>query len=483
MLVSPAAASGRLGPHLEKALAATGAAGPFLVWVRLADRPTRQPTPNLVTPRSLQRRAKVLPASRLLGPADLPLDEPSVSLVAERVERLRHRSKWFNAVSALATRSQIEALQSLSCVRSIELVGRWGRRASAPQPVQSSPVPKAPPPGTTALDYGPSVGQLQQINVPAVHDRGLHGEGVLIGHFDDGYRLLSHQALTNLNIVATRDFVDPGIDPAPPVSSPSFFGAHGIATLSALAGYAPGQLVGPAYGADFLLARTEDDGSETPLEEDNWVAAIEWADSLGVDIVSSSVGYDSYNPPYQSWTWEDMDGNTTVITQAADMAVERGIVVFNAAGNSGLNPAHNTLVAPADGDSVITVGGVESNGNRYTSSSVGPTASTPPRVKPDVMAQGALVYAASSDGPAVYGPATGTSLACPLAAGVGALLLQAQPNATPMQIREALRMTASRATTPDNLYGWGIIDAEAALDYLTTAVRATSWTTLKGRYR
>ena len=211
---------------------------------------------------------------------------------------------------------------------------------------------------------------------------------------------------------------------------------------------------------------------------------MEWADSIGVDVVSSSVAYLDFDPGHVSLTWQDMDGDTAVITRAADLAAGRGIVVVNSAGNGGQGiVGQNTLMAPADGDSVITVGGTWPDGSRYTTSSVGPTTDVPPRIKPDVMAQGATVTCADPSGPAVYGVGTGTSFACPLAAGVVALLLQAQPAATPMQIATALRATASRAASPNNLNGWGVVNAPAALAYLNVAVRPASWSALKKAYR
>ena len=143
----------------------------------------------------------------------------------------------------------------------------------------------------------------------------------------------------------------------------------------------------------------------------------------------------------------------------------------------------NTLVAPADGDSVVTVGGVGSSGVRYPTSSVGPTANQPPRIKPDVMAQGGAVYIAGTGSTTEFGYNAGTSFACPLAAGVAVLLLSQHPTATPMQIRDALRTTATNAAQPNNFYGWGVVDATAALDRLETAVHSTSWSSLKGAYR
>jgi subtilisin family serine protease len=304
------------------------------------------------------------------------------------------------------------------------------------------------------------------MRVPDLHAQGITGQNILVGHFDNGYRLLSHQVFATTQIVAAHDFVDGDADPAPPTGAPAGWGAHGIATLSVLGGFRAGELIGAAYGASYVIARTENDGSETPLEEDNWVAAIEWADSLGIDVASTSLGYLDYDAPFQSWTWEDMTGDRTVITRAADRAAALGIVVLNSAGNEGFDPSHNTLIAPADGDSVITIGAVDPTRVRTSFSSVGPTTDVPARIKPDVMAQGRTVHVAGTSDPTVYGFSSGTSFSCPLAAGVATLLLSAHPNATPMQIRDALRLTASQASSPDNLMGWGIIDAVAALGWL-----------------
>jgi hypothetical protein len=246
--------------------------------------------------------------------------------------------------------------------------------------------------------------------------------------------------------------------------------------LSTIGGYKPGQLIGPAFGASFILARTENDSSETPFEEDNWVVAIEWADSIGVDVTSTSLGYLTYDAPYTSWTWQNMNGDTTLITRAADWAVSRGIVVVNSAGNEGSNASHNTLIAPADGDSVLAVGAVTSTGTRSSFSSVGPTTSVPARIKPDVMAMGSSVRVASSTITTGYTTASGTSFSCPLAAGVAALVVHARPNATPMQIMNSMRSTASRAATPDNQYGWGILDALAAINDIPLPIQLMYFT-------
>ena len=247
-------------------------------------------------------------------------------------------------------------------------------------------------------------------------------------------------------------------------------GYHGTFTLSAIGGYYPGHFIGPAYSANYILAKTENTDSETPIEEDNWVAALEWADSIGVDVTSTSLGYNDFDPQGDGGpdlTWQDMNGNTAIITIAADLAVKKGILVFNSAGNEGFNADHNTIIAPADGDSVIAVGAVDSKGIRASFSSVGNTADG--RTKPDIMAMGVGVACAWNKDDNSTAFVDGTSLSCPLAAGAGAIILSANPNLTPMQIREALRMTASNNSSPDREMGWGIIDVIKAMNYLQIA--------------
>jgi hypothetical protein len=475
---APRSAASRIDPRLLPSIAALPAGDRLAVWVVFTDKGVHEvhkpaPPRDLVAPRSLERRRKVRAENTLLDAADLPLDEAYVAAVTATGARLRQRSRWLNRLSVEATAAQIRAVAALPCVQEVEPLVRFRRRAGSnlpPEldaPAEVDRTPRASTSGT--IDYGPSFDQLQQIGITTLHGEGLTGQNVLIGHFDNGYRLLGHESLAAMSIVAAHDFVDGDADPAPPAGAPANWGAHGIVTLSVLAGYTPGELIGAAYGSSYVLARTEDDGSETPLEEDNWVAAIEWADSLGIDVASTSLGYLTYDSPYPSWTWENMDGESTAITRAADLAVARGIVVVNAAGNEGFDANHNTLLAPADGDSVIAVGAADSVGVRVSFSSVGPTTDVPARIKPDIAARGVLVRCARSTSTTAYGRSSGTSLACPLAAGVAALLVGASPTATPMQIRDAMRLTAHHAGSPDNLLGWGVVDAVAALTYLNAS--------------
>jgi subtilisin family serine protease len=311
------------------------------------------------------------------------------------------------------------------------------------------------------IDYGSSFGQLEQINVPAIHDRGLHGEGVLIAVFDTGFRNLRHEVFRRLRILDRRDFVNG--DRNVGNNRDRGDGDHGTRVLSVLGGFAEGELVGPAYGATFLLAKTEDTESETPVEEDNWAAAAEWAEARGADVISSSLGYLDFDSPFPDYSFEDMDGATAVTTIVAQMAAERGVVVVVSAGNQGFDSAHNTLGAPADGELVLSIGAVDSFGARADFSSVGRTADG--RIKPDVMAQGVLVRTADPRTRDRYTLSDGTSFSCPLAAGVAALVLQAHPDWSVDRVRRAMRSTADGATHPDRLMGWGVLDALKAVTF------------------
>ncbi len=423
---------------------------------------------TLLSDRAIHRRMKVRTSDQIIDEQDLPLEQSYVQSVAKKVITLRHELKWFNAVSVIATKPQIEELRKLPFVKEVELIGRWKIHQDLEKETPVNEIYKEESAlKTTSLDYGSSITQLKQINVPAVHNRGIYGQGVVIGVFDNGVRLLTHQAFSSMNIIAQHDFVDHKVSVVPNNTSTAF-GSHGVNTLSTIGGYQPGQLIGPAFKASFILARTENDSSETPVEEDNWASAIQWADSIGVDVTSTSLGYLDFDPQGAGGpdlTWQDMDGNTALITRAADRASELGIVVVNAAGNDGPNVSHNTLGAPADGKNVITAGAVDSFSVVASFSSVGPTTDVPARIKPDVMAMGVAVKVASSTSTTGYSRVSGTSFACPLSAGVAALVLCANPTLTPTQIRDAMRQTANNSASPNNTYGWGVLNADSAIRY------------------
>jgi subtilisin family serine protease len=258
--------------------------------------------------------------------------------------------------------------------------------------------------------------------------------------------------LTEGRLIESRDFT----------GQPDDNHRHGRSVLSIAAGFDEGQLIGPAYGAEVLHARTEYDSTETNQEEDNLVAALEWMESEGVDVVNISLGYTTFDAGEESYTYDDMDGNTAVTTIAADLAVGLGVVVVTSAGNAaGCGSPNNCwfyVGAPADADSVITVGAVDGTGGKAGFSSFGPTADG--RIKPDVSAMGQGTYHYGSGG--TYGTGNGTSFSSPIVAGVVAQMLQANPALTPIEVRDILRQTAANAANPNNATGWGIIDADAA---------------------
>ncbi|HRX52541.1 MAG TPA: S8 family serine peptidase, partial [Candidatus Krumholzibacteria bacterium] len=257
-------------------------------------------------------------------------------------------------------------------------------------------------------------------------------------------------------VVDAYDFLndDAVVDNEP--DDPATAHNHGTATWSNVGAHRPGVLVGPAYGADFALAKTEDVAGEYPQEEDFWVAGLEWLEGLGVDVVNSSLGYSNW------YVFADLDGNTAVTTRAADHAAALGVVVVNSAGNARAN-SWGHIIVPSDGDSVIAVGAVDADGVVTYFSSPGPTADG--RIKPDVSARGLQNSTAGAGSDDAYSSASGTSLAAPLVTGVAALILERQPGLTPLQVREALRATADHALLPNNDIGWGLIDAHAAVHY------------------
>ena len=441
---TPAAQTSVLSSWLQTTLRQARADERQLVWVYFRDKGAAAAGRFLTT----------------IARENLPVERTYVARLAGQVTRIRHESRWLNAVSAEATGAQINTLSSLPFVAHVDLVKRYRRpRGEVYERLDARAAPPRARPrafAETSLEYGTSQEQLAQLRVPELHERGLNGRGVVVAVFDTGFPNLEHEAFGSMTILAEHDFVA-GRDTVRGSTD-----NHGTATLSTLGGRRDGELFGPAYGATFLLAITEDVRSETPIEEDNWAAAAEWAHSLGANVISSSLGYLEFDFPHTSYTDRDMDGQTAITTRVAAMAAERGVVVVNSAGNGGFRADRNTLGAPADGVRVLAIGAVESDGARAGFSSVGPTADG--RIKPDVSARGVRVKVASANGPASYSLASGTSFSCPLVAGVVALLLQARPAYTVDDVIAALRSTASQAARADNLLGWGIVDAVRAVD-------------------
>ncbi|MGE0455205.1 MAG: S8 family serine peptidase [Vicinamibacteria bacterium] len=452
----------RLTPRLLARLDEASGGEPILAWVYFADHgPATSRGPlAAVSPRALARRALrgepgTVAAERGPSPAYLAAVEASGA-------RPRHLSRWLNAVSVEAGEPALRALASLPFVARVDVLRSFARAPEPPgRPLREDAArarARARRQAGGAIDYGGALPQLELIGVPALHDRGLTGAGVVVAVLDSGFDNLAHEALAPLRVAAAWDFVNG--DPDVGDGTDRGDGSHGTATLSALAGDRPGELVGPAFGASFLLAKTEDSTREAPIEEDHWAAAIEWAEAQGADVVSSSLGYLTFDPGFPSYLPSDLNGAVAVTTLAAEAAAERGLLVVSSAGNGGWAADRNTLNAPADGPRVLAVGAVDMSGARAGFSSVGPTADG--RIKPDLAAPGVGVKVASSTGPAEYRQANGTSFSCPLTAGAAALLVEENPGRTLAELLRALRETARGPRPPDVLLGYGILDAAAA---------------------
>jgi subtilisin family serine protease len=448
------------------ATAAALVAAPTPVWVYLGDKPDghggRLPWTGP-------------PQAQSVTASDLAVDADYVARVAAVSGPVRTVSRWLNAVSVEADLQAQETLRRLPFVTRVEPVGR---RAPAP-PVAPLPVPSLPaavgPAGKAGslspVDYGVAAPQLQQVHVDGLHQLGYEGQGIRIAILDDGFHT-RHRCFGQLRVVASRDFINRDDDVMDQTQQPvtgdetrTDQNLHGAQVLSLLAGDDAGRFYGVAPRAEYLLAKTEISATELPSEEDRWVAGLEWADSLGAQVVNSSLGYNLWDDG-TGYTLAQMDGATAVTTVAAEIAVARGLVVVVAAGNEGGN-SWGRVTAPADGPGVISVGAVDipSPGLRQPllayNSSRGPTADG--RIKPDVVAPGQGVVVADIRG-GDYQRGSGTSFASPLAAGVCALLLQAHPDWTPRQVQAALRRTALDLgpAGPDTAYGWGQVDALAA---------------------
>ena len=401
--------------------------------------------------KTINRRKKNMLPGNICNFRDLPLNKQYIETISPFLTKNRRESRWLNALSAEVSSQNIRRIAEFPFVNKIDLVLKLKKNYPNTQSTINQSLNKSK---DNKFNYGASYKQNELINIPAAHNLNYTGSGILICMADAGFNNLSHPVFANLNIVATYDFVnnDENVGDEDDLGS----GSHGTKTLSIIAGFDEGQLIGPAFGAKYILVKTENTESETPVEEDNWIAAVEWAEyNYGPDIVSTSLGYLDW---YEA---NDMDGNTAAITRAADIAAGYGILIVNSAGNSGNGTT--TISAPADGDSVLTVGAVDSLRFRTSFSAVGPTADS--RIKPDVMAMGAGVTTALPNDNG-YTAGGGTSYSCPITAGGAALLMEMFPEASNMQIFEALKMSADKSEQPDNYYGWGIIDIIAAANYL-----------------
>ena len=433
-------------------------------WVYFTDKPgvtnaLANPT-SILTQKAIDRKTNHGVA---IDERDVPVNESYITQVKNETGiTVKAKSKWFNCIHVLGTQTDIDNLLNLSFVdeivyadKSLNVAGRPSAEANTERTVEKFE-------SLVAYNYGNSENQASMINIDKLHELDYTGEGVTVAVLDGGFTnvntMSAFQRLRdNGDLLNGYDFVDRNADVYAYTGS-----SHGTNVLSDMAGYVDGQFVGTAPDASYYLFRTEDAATETPVEESYWVEAAERADSLGVDVVNTSLGYNEFDDSRYDYTTADMDGNTTFITKGSNIAVEKGLLIVNSAGNSG-NRAWGIITAPGDGNG-FTIGAVDASGNYAAFSSRGRTPNIP--VKPDVVAQGADVFVISSDGGITT--SNGTSFSSPIIAGSMACLVQAFPNKTNLELMQLVRESASIYMNPTIQLGYGIPNFEAVFQTLLT---------------
>lgn len=392
---------------------------------------------------------------------DAPISPVYEEDLFRRGFKIEQRSRWLNAVTAWLSEDDVRQIAPLPYVREIRPVAHIFPDIQPLIPV-SPVIPERVSSNCPSSRFGPSCTQLDVVNAIPPIERDINGRGVILGFIDNKFSAnsaapFSHRSLRHIlddgRLGEFRDFTN--MDSS---QICSYSSSHGMAVASIAVGYHEGILIGPGYGATIYAAATECSSYERNIEEDNFVAAVEWMEARGVDVITASLGYLGFDDGQRSYTRHDLDGNTGLTTIAMDAAASRGVIPINSAGNSGFR-GPQTITMPADGHSVIAVGGIWPDGQIFDRSSRGPTADG--RIKPDVTAQGVAVdFASGMDG---YERMSGTSLAAPMVAGIVAQILQVNRHLKPRDVWNLLTSTASRSNAPNNDYGWGIVNADAAI--------------------
>ena len=436
-----------------------------IYWVQFTDKnnsPYSIDNPEAyLSSRALQRRANLGIA---IDEYDIPVNPQYLQAVAECGVQLLNPSKWLNGVSVYATNAAaidaVNALPFVSAVRNCpndpkaqEMKERW--LADEMKPVAASRAMYG--------YYGGAESQVKQLKVNVLHEQGFDGTGVVVAVLDGGfYGTDDHPCFDNMRaegrFLGVREFVYG-------VSTVYSQSTHGTSCLSTMAAYVPNTMVGTAPKASYYIIHTEDGAAENIVEEYNWVSGAEYADSLGVDVCSTSLGYNGFDMPQWDHPFAHFDGHTAPMTIGAEIAASRGMICINAAGNNGGGTC--TLGIPGDAEHILTIGAVNGNGNRADFSSVGPTYDG--RIKPDVMAMGEGSYVALgySAWEGEYYNGNGTSFATPILAGAVACLRQARPYASVQAICDAIRQCSDRVDNPDSYYGYGIPDFSQAMELLS----------------
>lgn len=432
---------------------------------------------EFLTQKSIDRRLR---QHINLNSEDLPINPAYKSAITALGIKVRLDLKWFNSLVIQTTANKIPQVTALNFVESVLSLGPIPSNLQATvKPFFKTESTTNPyfKNATTATDYGQAKAQIEQVGGQLLHGMGFKGQGMTIAVLDAGFSNLYTLAIfdsirINGRIKGVHDFT------YMPNFLTSLDETHGTEVLSTMAGWLNNVQIGTAPNADFYLLRTEDNTSETPVEEYNWAAGAAYADSVGADIITSSLGYYVFDAAYSAFshTYNDLNGRTTIVTRAAAKAANRGILVVNAAGNEG-STSWQHIIAPADADTLLAIGAVNTSGVAAAFTSLGP--SFDGRVKPDIAACGwGTTIANPVNNSLITG--NGTSFATPLTAGLCACLWQGNPNAKNTDIINALRFTASQSIAPDNVLGYGIANFYSA--YLLLRKQQSNTSTNKPAY-
>ncbi|MBF6640318.1 S8 family serine peptidase [Flavobacterium sp. J49] len=418
---------------------------------------------SMLTQRALDRRAA---QGIALAVSDAPIEQSYIDqITAAQGIQVKAQSKWLNCLHVRGSLADIQALSALSFVDHIHYANHsLNARMSRPNTIVA--VNKQMDVQTT-FAYGNSANQVQMLNAHLLHQQDFTGSGKIIAVMDSGFSAVNtiipfNRMFNNGLYLGGYNYVGGNTD----VFSTH---NHGTMTLSCMAGFVDGQLVGTAPDAQYYLFITEDVVAENPVEESYWVQAAEEADRLGVDVITTSLGYFGYDNPSYSYTYTDMTGNKAFASQGANMAFSKGMIVIASAGNTGstVNPH---IGVPAEATNVLAVGSVQFDETYSNFSSIGP--SFDGRIKPDVMAKGQSATLSNTSGAIVT--ASGTSFSCPIMAGAVASFWQAIPWATNQQVVDFVKQSADRFTSPTNQYGYGIPDFQSALTIASLSVNNTT---------
>ncbi|WP_161956208.1 S8 family serine peptidase [Aquirufa nivalisilvae] len=407
-----------------------------------------QPDKFLST-RSIERRKKFKIA---LQEQDLPVNPDYLINVQKSGAKVLFSLKWINGALIQQKPKDLAKTLSQAGVKGLYYAYPIDSSSSFQISKKRPKLPDLPQASITladSLDYGNSSTQISQLGVNNMHLKGFHGEGILISVLDEGFQNANNtpfllRAFSEKRIIAT-------LTTTPGLSDVYSQGSHGTHVLSTIAAFTPGKLIGTAYQAQFALAQTEEGSTEKIVEEVNWLRGAEWADSLGTDIISSSLGYTIFDLKLSNHTYAEMNGKTALSSKAAAWAAQRGIICTISAGNEGA-ASWKYISSPADADSILAVAAVDKSMLRANFSSWGP--SSDGRIKPDVAAMGLATAIGSYLG--TYTTSNGTSFAAPLMAGLVAGTLQANPNKSPWQVMNAIRQSGHQSSNPDNSLGYGV---------------------------